>query len=224
MGWVMVRYCSLLVISVFHFSSLAVLPVVDTGSLQRGGKYSFFTYGHLAYQKDSFRKKAMLGGDVVARLDQGLLFYRDINVRYFIAMGRSGVQGGSFLKWVPFPDYRYQPAVGMSAGFGYRAANFWDKDKVMSLASHFIELYFHPLVSKEWGTVKGLIVPYVALPLVLQASLDGEVMRVLWQLVLGMRGELFFIHFHKFELNMELSVGFAKARSNYFSVGVITQL
>ncbi len=143
---------------------------------------------------------------------------QDINLQYQIAGGESGVGIASFLKWVPFPDYKYQPAVGVAVGVGY---------DLYDLKIHSLNLYLRPFLTKEFPTVIGKLNPYLALPLgfkyKIQAKTDFPI-----RIVFGVRGELFFIHFHKIEIDIELSTRLnrsnATSYSSYISLGFIAQL
>ena len=209
--------------------ALALMPLADTGLLERPGKRAVFLYGHLAYQGAGGLAPSSVNWDVIGRLDQGLDFRKDLNIRYFAGLGYFGLQGGAFLKWVPFPDYKYQPAVGVSGGLGYRMDGIWQSIGLGRRGgengglSHFLEVYLNPLASKEFSTAGGVLAPYTALPIVLQVSLAEGMERLGW-FVLGARGELFFIHFHEFNLNVELGIGVMGAAPSYLSLGVITKL
>jgi hypothetical protein len=57
-------------------------------------------------------------------------------------------------KWIPFPDFDRQPAMGLRFGAGYA------RDE----SENILELQLAPLVSKKYDTEYGLAVPYFAIP------------------------------------------------------------
>ena len=105
--------------------------------------------------------------------DQGMFRRRDLNKRYFLAVGQSGLQVGAFIKWVPLSDKGYQPAAGVIVGSGYRLERFWQFRSIINLGSHFVELYLQPFVSKEFNTFVGPIIPYMAMPVITQTRFAG---------------------------------------------------
>ncbi len=207
----------------FHAWSFSLAPVVDTGQLLRSGKSAMSVYGQFAYQQNPKKVKEMWNWDLMARLDQGLSI-RSMNIRYFMGIGRSGWQGGTFLKWIPLSDYGYQPAIGINGGIGWRLEKFWKLSSFTDAQSHFLEIYTQPLMSKEFSTIYGPITPYLSTPIVLQTWLGDKKTDCLIQIAFGIRGELSFIYFHKFEFNIEAGWGVTKRAMNYVSLGVITRL
>ncbi len=150
--------------------------------------------------------------NVLAHFDEGFLQRKDTTIRYAVGFGWSGLTLGSFIKWIPFPDYRYQPAVGFSTGALYNA---------LDTKTHYVNLVFRPLFSKDIETVVGKFTPYVAVPLSIRVKNFSEFDFPV-RMALGLRGELFFIHFHKLDLNVEWGMGLTEGAVSYFSVGLIT--
>ncbi len=66
------------------------------------------------------------------------------------------------LKWVPFPDLDTQPAIGGKASLIYMN----DKDFSLTI------LRVAPLISKRYTIEPGTILPYVALPVLLNVAKD----------------------------------------------------
>ena len=206
-----------------HGVATALMPFVDEGRLVRSGHADFFVYSHAAFYR--FSASSILNWDIVARLDQGLPKRRDLNKRYFLSMGRLGLQGGALIKWVPVKGYKkYWPAMGVNAGMTYHLEKFWQTSAYTNLKQHFLELTIHPFISKEFNTVIGPVIPYMTFPLLLKVQLATLQTDFILPAALGLRGELFFIYFHKFELNIEYGFALLASSPKYFSIGVFTRL
>lgn len=187
--------------------TFALVPFVDSGKLLRKGKNEISLHTQLISGTKG------IDINVIGQFDEGFSHRKDMNIRYFLGIGESGGIIGSHLKWVPFPDYKYQPALGTSVGMSY---NYFNKN------THYISLYLRPLISKEFGTVVGKFIPYLAFPSSIRIKNFSKVQFPL-RFTVGIRGELFFIHFHKFELNLEFSTDLTKNTASYFVIGIITQ-
>lgn len=194
----------------FYFFSttytFAIVPFVDSGRLLRENKYEVSAHTYFISEKERVEF------NIIAQFDEGFPNRRDVNIRYLVGGGEYGFLTGSFLKWVPFPDYRYQPAVGVSVGALYNLFNF---------NTHYVSLHLRPFISKEFETVVGKFIPYLAFPGSIRIKNFSEVQFPL-RINFGLRGELFFIHFHKMEFNFEFSTDITKKTPSYFSVGIIT--
>ena len=188
------------------FYTFALVPFVDSGKLIRPGKYEVALNTQFISEKDALNLNLML------HLDESFLSRRDMNTRYLLGFGHYGFFGGSFLKWIPFPDYEYQPAVGTSIGVDY---NFYDK------STHYVSLHLRAILSKEFDTVVGRFIPYIAFPGSIRIKNFSEV-QFPFRVSVGIRGELFFIHFHKMDLNLEFSADFTGSTPSYFTGGIIT--
>lgn len=102
------------------------------------------------------------GLDFMARFSTPV--HRDIEVQAEIgAGGSSDILAGAYVKYVPFPDFGRQPAVGVRAGYGFTQ---YSGDSASALQ-------IQPLVSKLWTTDLGELTPYFALPLSI-TNRDGE--------------------------------------------------
>ena len=200
--WVGVLLCAFL-----SGHAFALVPFVDSGKLLRKGKNEISLHTQLISAEKG------LDINVIAQLDEGFSHRKDINIRYLLGGGSSGGIMGAHLKWVPFPDYKYQPALGTSAGMSY---NYLNKN------THYISLHLRPLISKEFGTAVGTFIPYLAFPSSIRIKNFSKV-QFPFRFTVGIRGELFFIHFHKFELNLEFSTDITKATASYFVIGIITR-
>ena len=189
-------------------SALAFFPVADSGRLLYQERQELSIHSHFVFEPDG------LSFNALAQFDELFLKRKDTNIRYVLGFGWSGLFLGSFIKWVPFPDYKYQPAVGFSAGVLYHPS---------STKTHYVSLILRPLISKDIHTVIGKFTPYVAFPLSIQIK-NFEDFQFPIQGAVGLRGELFFIHFRKIDLNMELGLSLNAKGASYFSLGLITDL
>ncbi len=187
-------------------SAFAVVPFVDSGKLLRSNKYEISAHAFFISREEE------TDFNIIAQFDEGFLNRKDVNIRYLVGGGESGFLGGSFLKWVPFPDYKYQPALGASTGIVY---NLFD------LNTHYVSLHLRPFISKEVETVVGKFIPYIAFLGSIKIKNFSEVQFPL-RANFGIRGELFFIHFHKMEFNFEFSTSITEETPSYFSVGIVT--
>ena len=201
----------------FNQMVLANVPFVDTGKLLTDWQYE----AAIHMQMLSYKELTMMGTfsaitdvNMFATWDEGLSSREDINMKYYAAGGSSGFQMGSFVKWIPFPDYKYQPAVGFSGGGGYQLEN---------LSSHYLKLYIRPLISKSFIVAQSEFIPYVSLPLAVHIRNFAKVYFPI-NIVVGFKGELFFIPFRKFHLILECSFELFQSDYSYISLGVSTQL
>ena len=201
-------FCRLLPVLVCFVcqSAVALAPFVDSGKILRPGK------SEVSFHTQIISKKEERQFNVILQLDENPLERRDVNLRYSIGAGEFGFLGGVFFKWVPFPDYKYQPALGASLGAVYNFVN---------VKSHYVDLHLRPFVSKDFETVVGKFVPYLAFPGSVRIKNFSKVQFPL-RLTFGIRGELFFIHFHKLDFNAEFSTDLTKSTPSYFTFGVIT--
>ena len=185
---------------------MAIVPFVDNGTLLRPGRNNISVHTQIISREEDLDFNGFL------QLDEGFLRRRDFNVRYFIGFGESGFLTGYFFKWIPFPDYKHQPAIGASTGISYNWVN---------VDTHYVSLHLRPLISKEFPTVIGTFISYLAFPASIRINNFSKVEFPL-RISIGIRGELFFIHFHKFDCNIEISADLTGATADYLSFGIIT--
>lgn len=90
--------------------------------------------------------------DFGAFLDMNIL--PDLNARVVLGTGTTDFWAAGYAKWVPYPDYQNQPAIGVRGGLIYvREGN-----------SNFYNTQITPLISKHYETSSGLLTPYVGVP------------------------------------------------------------
>lgn len=137
-------------------SSLVLFPffskgaLLDTGSvLSVGQKRAFFSY-ELTKHEESF------GSSFLAHLDSSL--GRESQVRGVFGVGVGNFQVGFFHKWIPFPDYEHQPAMGLSYGF-VLVRKVSEQEKVNDIRFHV-----NPLASKIFHLNSTDLETYIAFP------------------------------------------------------------
>ena len=189
-------------------SAFSVIPFVDTGKLLRDGEKDISAHAIIHYL--SAEKKT--GFNLVLTLDHAHWSQKLLNMRYFLGGGTTGFNGGAFLKWVPFPDYKWQPAIGIAGGGEYQFAG---------IKTHIIKLHVRPFISKKLDTSVGVFTPYLAFPVSIDINNFTQV-HIPLRLALGLKSEIFFIHFRKLFLNIEFSADLTGLSPFYCSVGVLT--
>ena len=205
--WKWGRYLGVLFCFVSTAYAFATVPFVDSGRILQSNKYEISAHAYFVSgeEKTEF--------NIMAQFDEGFFNRKDVNIRYILGGGEHGFLTGSFLKWVPFPDYKYQPALGASAGMVYNLFN---------VNTHYVSFHLRPFISKEVETVVGRFIPYIAFLGSIRIKNFSEVQFPL-SCNFGIRGELFFLHFHKIEFNVEFSTSITEETPTYFSVGIITR-
>lgn len=123
----------------------AYLSIAESGELIAPGKYQ------VGMQGQGFLNHGG-GGNLNVFLDAGL--NDELSGRVSLGGGTIDFNSFASIKYVPFPDFQNQPAIGVRAGIG--------------LARHeqenLLQFQFAPLMSKKVNTEFGLTVPYIAVP------------------------------------------------------------
>ena len=189
-------------------SAFSLTPFADTGYLLPAHRQAVSVHSLISYLSETKETDF----NMMLALDTAYPREKSLNMRYFAGAGTSGLYGGAFLKWTPFPDYKWQPAVGLSAGPEYYFADMKD---------HFIHLHIRPFTSKQMNTPFGEFTPYLAFPVSIQIKNFTQV-QIPLSLVLGLKGELSFIDFRKLFFYLELSTPLIGPAPFYISVGVLT--
>lgn len=78
----------------------------------------------------------------------------DMNARFILGSGATEFWAATSIKWVPYPDYKTQPAIGLRAAFIYARES---KD-------NFYALQLTPIISKIVDTHWGKMNPYIGIP------------------------------------------------------------
>ncbi|OFZ13585.1 MAG: hypothetical protein A2Z20_04705 [Bdellovibrionales bacterium RBG_16_40_8] len=144
------------------------------------------------------------GINLLARFDKG--FDNDSNLRFVGGLGTTDFILGGYFKWVPYPDYEEQPAIGFT--FGAQLARYEGENE---LSGRII-----PFVSKKLDSDNGEFTPYVSLPFGFSNYNDHG--RSPLQLVIGSR----YRHqeFDKCDFNAEIGFDLNDA-ATYISLGAI---
>ncbi len=144
---------SLALIPALFISSpaFAYYTVQDTGNLVKPNQEAIGTSLQWITQGPT------LGVNLLGHLDVG--FNDSSNFRFEAGGGATDAVLGAYYKWVPFPDYEQQPAVGFI--FGAQYAHYHGASEV---AARIV-----PLASKKFAittdSVSGTVTPFVALPI-----------------------------------------------------------
>ena len=212
-----IHYCSIKIKHLLYYvltgyllgpTAFAVTPFVDTGKLLRDGEKDISAHAIIHHLSEN--KKT--GFHLTLTLDHAHWSQKSLNMRYFLGGGTTSFNGGSFVKWVPFPDYKWQPALGIAGGGEYQFAG---------IKTHFIKFHLRPFISKKLYTAIGDFIPYLAFPISIDIQNFTQV-QIPFRFTLGIKGEMFFIHFRKLFLNIEFSTDLTGLSPFYFSLGVLT--
>ncbi|MDZ4677910.1 MAG: hypothetical protein SGI74_10430 [Oligoflexia bacterium] len=141
-------------------NNIIIVFLVLTLSLPAFGYYSTFDTGEIVRPDQNqvgfetqFIMTSPTATNFMAHYDLGAS--ESVNYKFLLGGGTRTVQAGGFIKYIPLPDYKYQPAVGAIAGVIY--ANHQ--------GSQALGLRFHPLISKRLNAEEfGIFTPYVSTP------------------------------------------------------------
>jgi len=186
--------CSLFLLPL---TAQAFYTVQDTGDLLKENEQQFATELQLITTGDT-------GVNFIGRYDRGL--DQETNLRFEAGVGTTDFAAGGYIKWVPFPDYESQPAIGFT--FGAHLARYEDE---MEIAGRFI-----PFASKQFETDMGRVTPYVALPIAFSNYNDDNTNPFSLALGSRYRHQDFDTCDFTAELGFDLSDSF-----NYLAVGAI---
>lgn len=143
--------------------SHAYLSVSETAELIKEGEYRIGVIPQLILSS---------GGGSNMGVFFDLPVEDDINSRFIIGGGTTDFYASASVKWVPYPDYERQPAIGL------RGALTYARDGV----ANFYNLQATPIISKNVDTDWGKMIPYVGLPITVVHS---TISTTLMQFVVG---------------------------------------
>lgn len=83
-----------------------------------------------------------------------------LSARALIGTGENDFVAGASIKWVPFPDFDKQPALGLKVG-GY----LWKE-----ASESFTTLRVEPIISKKFESSFGQLTPYAAIPVMFNSG------------------------------------------------------
>jgi hypothetical protein len=127
------------------------------------------------------------GLNVVGRMDMGI--DESSGVRAILGTGATALQWGLYYKWVPIPDYRKQPAMGLLGGFTVTQMD----------GKSAVTMKVHPMISKRLTSDIGDVVPYISVPVGIRFS-DGK---TTVPVLLALGAELQANYLNKFSLWIE---------------------
>jgi hypothetical protein len=129
-------------------SSFAYLSVNETAELLKKDNYRVGLIPQFYLSNDG-------GANYGAFID--MYAYNDVNTRFVVGGGETDFWTSASAKWVPFPDYEQQPAIGFRGQFSYA------RDKNLN----FYNFQITPIISKIVDTSIGKLNPYVGIPVTL---------------------------------------------------------
>lgn len=168
--------------------SFAYYTFQDTGDLLAPGRYAVGTELQFKTSKGS-------GMNIMGRFDGAI--NDEWNYRGYVGLGDTDFLAGGYAKWVPYPDYDRQPAIGITLGgllASYSEPGVGSNTEFAARAT--------PFISKSFEAELGQFTPYAALPFGVR-TYDGESDSTL-QLTLGTR----FIHPEMLGAHYFAEVGF----------------
>ena len=125
----------------------------------------------------------------------------DINTRFMIGSGNTDFWGSASAKWVPYPDYEKQPAIGFRGSFIYARYN------VLNQSSNFYNFQFTPIISKIVNSRWGNMNPYIGLPLTI---IYGPSTSTVMQLVVGNE----WIELKDFQIGAEFDLDLSNSKAS----------
>lgn len=144
-----------IMLMLFTHSAFAYYSNLDTGEVLKEGEYKALAETQLLTDDTT-------GVNFVGRFDTWMS--EELNFQGVLGFGEIDTQIGGFVKWVPFPDFDQQPAIGFKAGGLYaRAAN-----------ENEISFRVTPFISKAFSTDIGTFVPFASLPTGIR-TINGDV-------------------------------------------------
>jgi len=137
-----------LAVSAFLFmsSALGFLTIHETAEIMPANLY-----------KIGFAPQLLIsdGGGLNVDVYADMHLMDDVDGRMTIGAGKTDFTTQASVKWVPFPDYDRQPAMGLRGAVGY--AGF--------AGLNLFDIQITPLISKKADTRYGHMIPYVGLPI-----------------------------------------------------------
>lgn len=142
------------VLSIFFSNqSFAIMTVQESNEITPLGKYKLGV-------EPQFRTSRGSGFNFSGFMDKAL--NEAMSVRGSAGTGETDFSVGGSFKWVPFPDFESQPAIGFKFG-----GTYW-RDS----SENFSTIRIEPIISKKFGTAMGLFVPYTAVPVMFNNGND----------------------------------------------------
>lgn len=121
----------------------------------------------------------------------------EMNARFTLGTGSTDFWTSGSVKWVPYPDYKKQPAMGV------RGAIFYARDATLN----FYDIQITPIISKIVDTQWGKLNPYIGLPVTLIFNNTGNITAM--QFVIGSE----WIDKPSFQVGAELGLNLSNSTS-----------
>jgi hypothetical protein len=170
---------------------------VDDGKILDRGQYRLTGTGQLITSEGS-------GGNATGRFAHW--WNDELQLEALAGFGEVDFQAGGFVKWVPIPDYKDQPALGVKAGVLYGT--------IEGLSEFSFRI--HPMISKSFDSDIGSFTPYGSIPVGMR-FFDSKI-DIPTQLALGS----FYRHPELESVSFALELGFDLNKAfNYVTLGVV---
>ena len=130
--------------------AFAYFATMDNGDILSEGKYRLMAGPQVVFNGEND------GANFAARFDMGTT--KSSNMRALVGAGATDFFGGLFYKWIPYPDTKNQPAIGLMGGF------IFSREKYDDVKKDAISFRLHPIISKQFETDIGILTPYTSLP------------------------------------------------------------
>ena len=140
-------------------SSSAYYSTADTGEILKPGHYDVGAEAEFITDHGS-------GANGVAKFDAPLS--DETQARAMIGFGSTNFQLGGFFKWIPIPDLRSQPAIGLIGG-----AIFARTNNDLSQSKNYMTFRVAPIISKTFFAEQSEFTPYASLPVGMRIG-DGK--------------------------------------------------
>lgn len=155
-----INFLFTIMITILTTNAQAYFSVMDTGKIIPTGKYRAIIGPQFILSGDNE------GVNASGRFDAGI--GESTTLRGLVGVGDDSMfYGGASIKYIPFPDFESQPALGVFGGLTFASL------KVGSKTEEALTVRVGPLVSKDFETDIGLLTPYGALPLSV-TFVDGD--------------------------------------------------
>ncbi len=138
------RSLFVLLLSLWTTQALAFFTTMETAEVVPEGTYRLGLEPQIVFTPSGFNLLGYFDAPVA----------EDRSIRVQLGVGETDFQTSFFYKWVPFPDYGNQPAIGFRSGALYAR----DGDNT------YLGIQLQPIVSKKYDTDFGVFTPYASLP------------------------------------------------------------
>lgn len=127
-------------------SSLAYLTVGESADVTPKGVYKLGVEPQVRLSEGS-------GANLSVFVDSGI--QEDLSWRVSLGTGETDLSANASIKWVPYPDFEKQPAIGIRGDFGLGR----------EASETFTTVRVGPVISKQMPTDEVLFTPYLAVPM-----------------------------------------------------------